>query len=208
MKRFGLILFLFSLGLIACKKKELTFTIKGTVSDNSFGGGLNGATLILKEISSGNSSVAENIAEIVLPADGTYEITFPRRSAIKYTLSIVKKNYFEIYEEISFSEFSTEEALVKNYGTTAKAWVKIHFVNNTPVVGDELKFIKQQGKEGCSECCPVIERFALTPDTTFYCLNDGNSIYSYYYWATNPVDMGEKSITTVAFDTVEILHNW
>jgi hypothetical protein len=205
-------LFLFILLIIlfsACKKKELTFTIKGKITDSTFSTGLSGAKLNIEEISS-NGSTEGKIAEITIPENGEYELTFKRNSAIKYIVTITKANYFTITEHISFSDFSTEEPLVKNYSTTAKSWVKLIFNNLSPNSEfDLLRYIKQVGKEGCEECCSKTEQEIYgTGTTTRYCINDGNSKYSYYYWSENPSSQGLKEIITPAFDTVELILNY
>jgi hypothetical protein len=60
---------------------------------------------------------------------------------------VVKSNYFELYEDIPFSDLTIEEDNTRNYGTTAKSWAKLHFVNNSGVPADILQYIKQEGKE-------------------------------------------------------------
>jgi hypothetical protein len=207
MKYFLVTLFL-SLLVFSCKKKELTFTLKGSVTDNTFATSLAGAKLTLEEIPSGATEGA--IYELIIPADGNYELNFKRTSAIKYILTITKENYFTVSEEISFSDFSTEEALVKNYSTTAMAWVKLRFVNQTPNSNNDLlRYIKQSGKVNCEICCPSVEQeiYGIANETR-YCVNDANTIYSYYYWSENPSSQGLKEIMTPAFDTVELVLNY
>lgn len=207
MKKF-LFLFVLSLSFISCKKKELSFTLKGNVSDNTFSTSLSGAKLTLEEIPSG--ATEGSIYELIIPADGNYELNFKRTSAIKYILTITKENYFTVSEEISFSDFSTEEPLVKNYSTTAKAWVKLRFVNQTPNSNDDLfRYIKQSGKVNCDICCPSVEQeiYGIANETR-YCVNDANTVYSYYYWSENPSSQGLKEIMTPAFDTVELVLNY
>ncbi len=41
-----------------------------------------------------------------------------------FTSFLNKVFAIQISDEISFSEFSTEEALTQNYGSNAKGWVK------------------------------------------------------------------------------------
>lgn len=194
---------------VSCKKEPIEFTLKGKVSDATFNSGLKDATITLTEIPIANGG-AKVVGSAVLGADGSYSFTFKRDKAEKYVLSITKTNYFSIKEEIPFSTFSSEEALVKNYSTTAKAWAKIRFVN----VGianetDVLSFIKQQGKTGCAECCAVEERFVYgIADTSFICINDGNTNYSYYYSIHNSTSYGLPVIYTTAFDTVEYVQQY
>lgn len=196
--------------LSGCKEKEFDFTLKGNVNDTTFSGKLTGATVTLEEfLSSGVTSSDDLIHTTTVAADGSYEFVFKRNKATKYVLSIQKENYFDIYDEISFSEFSTEEALVKNYSTTAKAWVKLIFINDNPDEFDQLKYTKQQGKASCTECCPITEQTITGVEThEILCVNDGNTFYSYYFEATNPAADGFMEINTPAFDTVELVKHW
>lgn len=205
-KSFLLIFLVFS----GCKKKDFTFTLKGVITDKTFSTGLVGATVVLEEFIAGGSTSDDLIHETTVATDGSYEFVFERRKATKYTLTVKKTNYFDIYEEIPFSDFSTEEALVKNFSTTAKAWVKLIFINDLPSTDfDEFKFTKQQGKVGCSECCSAAEQvFYGKAQQEYLCVNDGNTTYSYYYFATNPYDNNLMEIYTPAFDTVELIKHW
>jgi hypothetical protein len=83
--------------------------------------------------------------------------------------------------------------------------VKLSFLNNNPDPNDQLHIVKQQGKENCMECCSSEEQdFHGALDTSFYCVNDGNTIYSYLFWVIGTSNSGIKSINTIPFDTVEI----
>ena len=196
--------------IFSCKKKELTFTLKGAVTNNTLGGALNGGILRLEEISSNGTSLGI-ISELTIPDDGNYEITFKRNNSLKYILTIEKENYFKISDEISFSEFSTEEPLIQNYATNAKAWVKLRFNNTAPSnASDVLTYTKQEGKQDCEDCCAKSEQTITgLGEKIVYCLNDGNTNYSYRYSSVNPTAiLVEKSIYTPAFDTVELLLNY
>lgn len=208
MKSILFLIFLFA--LLSCKKDPLRFQIKGTVSDLTFNKGLAGARLQIRELAGNGSVSVEPIVDIILPENGTYDVNFERKSVIKYLLEIKKNNYFLIEKEIPFGDLSTEEATVKNFSTTAMAWVKLKFVNVAPASSnDQLRFIKQLGKEGCSECCTDGERFVNgIKDSVFFCVNDANSTYSYFYEATNPFSQGFNEIYTPAFDTVELIKSW
>jgi hypothetical protein len=204
MRRIALLTLLISM-VFSCKKDNIDFTLKGTISDATFSGGLTGATVTLTQIPIGGST-AKVLGSAVLGTDGNYSFTFAREKVEKYVLTVDKTNYFSIDQDISFSDFSTESALERSYSTTAKSWVKLVFTNIAPAtIGDGLTFNKQDGKVGCSECCPQ-ETYTLVGlvDTTFYCVNDANTTYSYYYNVVNTINQGIESITTIPFDTVTI----
>lgn len=204
MKKLLAILFL-GIVLFSCKKDEINFTLTGKITDSTFGTGLAGATLTLKQLPIGGGT-QQLIGSTVLGTNGTYSFTFPREKVSKYILTVTKDKYFSISKEITFSEFSPEEDLVKNYATTAMAWVKIRIVNSAPAsITDSFKFNKQEGKNDCPECCPQVEHL-LTGfvDTTFLCPTDANTPFSIFYQVPNTTIQGIESIQSVAFDTVTI----
>ncbi len=189
----------------ACKKNDIDFTLKGTITDATFSGGLTGATVTLTQVPIGGST-PKVIGSATLGNDGNYSFTFPREKVEKYVITVEKNNYFSINQDISFSDFSTEDALERSYSTTAKSWVKLVFTNVAPAtIGDGLTFNKQEGKVGCSECCPQETHTLIgIVDTTFICVNDANTTYSYFFNVVNTAIQGIESITTVPFDTVTI----
>ena len=193
---------------LACKKDPIEFTVKGTVSDSTFGGGLEGASLTITQIPIGGGT-NKVVGTATLGADGKYAFTFPREKVEKYLVSITKNNYFALEEKINFSEFSPEEDLVKNYATPAKAWVRLRFVNQSPQETDAIKITRQQGKTGCAECCSPAAFFLYgMVDTTMYCINDGNATYSYMYQDFASGQIAIKSVITVPFDTVTLSHSY
>lgn len=204
MRRIALLALLISM-VFSCKKDNIDFTLKGTISNATFGGGLDGATITLTQIPIGGST-PKVIGSSILSSDGTYSYTFPREKVEKYILTVEKTNYFSINQDISFSDFSTETPLERSYSTTAKSWVKLVFTNVAPAtIGDGLTFNKQEGKVGCSECCPQETHNLIgIVDTTFYCVNDANTTYSYFYNVVNTTNQGIESIITIPFDTVTI----
>lgn len=201
------LLFFLAIGMLffSCKKEDINFTLTGKITDATFGTGLEGATLTLKQIPIGGG-MQQVIGSTVLGANGSYSFTFPREKVSKYILTVSKDNYFSISKEITFSEFSPEEDLVKNYSTTAMAWVKIRIVNNAPAsMTDSFRFNKQEGKNDCPECCPQVEHFLTgLVDTTFICPTDANTTFSIFFQVPNTTIQGIESIQSVAFDTVTI----
>lgn len=188
----------------SCKKGIADFTLTGTITDATFSAPLTGATVRLYATEAG-SLVTSQIASTTLDAQGKYSFTFPRDKIETYYIKVEKENYFDIYQAIPFSSLTIEETNIRDYSTKAKSWVKFHLINNNPVASDVLEFIKQEGKVDCDECCPGGYRYFYgAVDTTFYCINDGNSVYSGYYWVQGSANQGPVWIVTTAFDTVEI----
>jgi hypothetical protein len=200
------LIFFVLLGLVftACEKGTGNFVLEGKITDATFNTGLSGATLKLYKTPIGTTS-SILVETLTLPTEGTYSLTFPREKMEKYTLVVNKNNYFEIEQDVYYSELSIEENNIRNYSTKAKAWVKLRFKNNSPMSGDHLRYIKQAGLQGCETCCPNTEQIYYGAlDLTFTCVNRGNQPYSFYYWVVNTANQGLKEVVTTPFDTVNL----
>lgn len=204
MKKWMLMLWI-GLGAIGCKKDELTFTLQGTVTDATFNTALVGAKVELIEMSVAGSAPNKTVGSTVLGSDGSYRFTFTRNKADSYVLKISKDLYFDIESTIPFASFSTEEPLERNFSTTAMGWARFRFVNQTPASPtDGIEIIKTDGKNNCLTCCPTqpFSHFG-TGDTTFVCVNDGNTQIQYYYSVFGTTNQDFVGVVTVPFDTVE-----
>ena len=204
--RYFLITFIV-ISLLGCKKGNAEFLLKGQVTDETFSGALSGATLRLYEVEAGSLNESL-IKSVIIDNSGAYSFTFERSKAESYRLELSKPNYFTVRKDISFSSLSTEEDNIVSISSTAKSWVDLHFVHNNGQASDVFTYTKQEGKQGCVECC-AITTVTLTGnvDTTIRCINDGNTTYS-YLWTFNNGGYTIESITTTPFDTVELLLNY
>lgn len=188
----------------SCKKGKTDFTLKGTITDASFNTALTGATVKLYATDAGTTST-DQIASTTLDANGNYSFSFPRDKIETYYIKVQKNNYFDIYEDIPFSGLSVENDNVRDFSTTAKAWVRFHVVNNGGSASDVLEYAREQGKINCEECCPGGYRYFYgAVDSTFYCVNDGNAVYSGYYWVQGGGQSGPVYVVTPPFDTVDV----
>ncbi len=187
-----------------CKKGAGTFTLKGTISDETFNTGLSGATIELYKVpvASNNEILVESKT---LGNDGAYQFTFPREQVEKYVIRVNKNLYFPIESLVYYSSLNVESDNIRNYSTSAKSWVELRILNNAPSPLDHLRYIKQQGLSNCPECCPTTEQnFFGALDTSIYCINKGNSIYSIYYWVIGTNIQNMLETTTTPFDTTQI----
>lgn len=194
--------------LVACKKGTGNFQLKGNITDATFSQGLAGATASLYKVPIGTSDELF-VSSIVLPSNGAYEFTVPREKMERYILKIDKDLYFPIEKDIYYSELSIQDPNIYNLSTKAMSWAKIHFKNNNPSALDHFRYIKQEGLAACLSCCPAsAQDFYGALDTTFFCLNNGNTTYSLYYWELNTPNSGLKTVNTTAFDTtlIEVLY--
>ncbi len=186
----------------SCEKGKANFVLKGTISDVTFSKKLDGATISLYQIIVGTSEEIF-VASQTIGSDGNYSFTFPRDNMEKYILRITKENYFPLDQTIYFSSLSLNADNIRDYSTTAKAWVKLNFINDPNFGGNQLEYTIQQGKENVDGSCQH-GTYTINTSTSYYCINDGNQLYSYLYFAFGPNDTGVKSVITTPFDTTEL----
>lgn len=201
-------LLLLSLFILSCSKKKGEFTIRGSVNDITLSLPLYPATVKLYKVPVGSTNEVL-IGTTSTDSKGSYSFSFPREKMEKYILRFTKNLYFEIEETVYFSDLSLDEPYIRNTSTTAKAWAKLTFHNLNPQASDHFQYIKQEGKMGCLECCPsAYQDFYGALDTSIYCINDGNSTYSFLYWVLGTSNQGSQAVFTTAFDTTEIILNY
>ena len=192
----------------SCKKGKANFTLKGVLTDETFNTPFANAEVKLYSVPVATSQQIL-IGSLITGSDGSYTFTFPRDKMEKYILVATKDNYFEINGTVLFSSLSITEDNVRNYGTTAMSWARLVFLNNSPLANDHMRYIKQDGKSGCMECCPITQQdYYGALDTSIYCVNDANTNYSYYYWIIGTSNQGLKSAYTTPFDTIDIVLNY
>lgn len=202
-----IIAFLILSALGACKKKDITYTVEGTITDETFGQSLAGATVSLYEVPAGGATPTDLVATVITGSDGKYSFEIKREKIEEYRIDVSKNLYFGTSQSFHADDLSTNETNVFTHSVTAMSWVKLHFINTD--ADQDLKYIRQSGKTGCAECCAATEQFLYGEiDTSVYCINDGNTTYGYYYWVLNTANNGPMSVTTTPFDTVELLLNY
>ncbi len=201
MKRLYYFLFL-AITVISCEKGKANFVLKGTIQDETFSTTLAGATIQLYQVQVGSASETF-VSSQTIGSDGTYSFTFPRDNMEKYILRIEKDNYFPLEKTVYFSSLTINSDNIRDYSTTAKAWVKLNFINDPNFGGNELEYTIQQGKENVDGSCQH-GTYTINTSTSYFCINDGNQLYSYLYFAFGPNDTGVKSVITTPFDTTEL----
>jgi hypothetical protein len=194
--------------LFACNKGAGEFSIRGTVNDDTFHTSLVGAEIAIYKVplASNNEQFVESQT---IGSDGKYHFTVPRERMEKYILRITKHLYFPIEKTIYFSELNLKEENIVDLETWAQSWVELKFINQNPSSMDHFRYIKQAGYASCAECCPsAAQEFYGAVDTSIYCVNKGNTIYSLLYWVLNTPIQGYLEANTTAFDTTQIYLNY
>jgi len=194
--------------LFACNKGAGEFNISGVVTDETFHTAFAGADIALYKI-----PVASNTELFVesktIGSDGSYHFTVPRERMERYIIRVTKNLYFPIEKTIYFSELKLKEENVYPLSTWAKSWVELKFVNSNPQSQDHLQYIKQAGDTACAECCPnSTQHLYGAVDTSIYCINKGNTIYSLLYRVINTNNQGYLEALTTPFDTTQIYLNY
>jgi hypothetical protein len=187
--------------LFSCEKGAGTFVLKGEITDLTFNQGHSSATIRLYKVPVGTQELIQ-IDSSVLNSNGNYQFSFLREQMEKYVIRVEKEGYFEILEDIYMSGLTLENDNTRNYETHAQSWIGIQLQNDNPENSDHFRYIKQEGLENCDACCPNTEQnFYGAQDTTIYCINNGNEVYSLFYWVIGTATSNLVSINTAAFDT-------
>ncbi|MAA58423.1 MAG: hypothetical protein CL855_08205 [Cryomorphaceae bacterium] len=192
----------------SCQKNAGIFEISGTVTDLSSSSGLENCKLYLYSYPVGTGE--ELLTDSTFTQnDGSYAFSFERAQMEKYKIELEKDGYFEGEEIIYFSALTLEEVNTVNLETYGKSWVGIRLLNNSPQIEDHFRYIKQEGKTNCSECCPAEEQnFYGDLDTTIYCANNANENYSIMYWVigTSIVDIASANTTFLDTTLIEVTY--
>jgi hypothetical protein len=198
------VLFVLLLSLIfsSCKKEELDFVIKGTVTDASFSVPAQGVNVKLYSFPLGSTlGVYESGA--TTDAQGNYSFELEREKYEKIQLVLEKNNYFKIINDVSFSNLTSEEDNIINYSIQAKSWTRFVIQNQAPSTAqDEFKLFKNSGKADCDECCSNgYSYYYGDVDTVIYCPNNANQYMSFFYWVNGNQMNGNDSVYNTPFDT-------
>ncbi len=186
----------------SCKKKNLKYVIKGTISDSSFNVPLSGAKVTIYVTTTSNTTPVQKVS-LTTDASGNYSYELEREKLQSVIISVDKNNYFSDGTTTTLDNLSLDDDNVFSYNLYAKSWVRLHFVSDGTKT---IKYYKQIGKNGCAECCPTGEmQLTNVIDQSVYCINNGNTQYQIYYDVQGTTDNGTLSVNTVPFDTTEIL---
>jgi hypothetical protein len=190
-----------------CKKKVVTYIVSGNVYDNTFSTNFSGLTLKIEAKKSGNAYYSL-LTNVLTESNGNYSFTIQNDLYEKVRISAAPTNYFPIERIIAYGNL-TQDANIYNLNTTAKAWARLIFNNNNPNPNDQLQYTKQDGKVGCSECCSADKQILSgAVNDTIFCINDGNTYYSYLYSVLGTSNNGINAVYTHAFDTTTLIFNY
>lgn len=189
-----------TLSFVSCKKKELEYEISGVVTDASFNTPKANCKVIISAKKNGDYYT---LTTLTTDASGTYSYQLKRELLTNVKIVIEAENYFGDQTETTLENLSLKEVNTFNYSIYAKSWVRLRFLSDGT---KKLKYYKQEGKNGCSECCPAGETLVdYATDTSIYCINNGNSNYKILYTVVGEGTTGTPSVFTTPFDTTEMI---
>ena len=202
MKR-TLILIVFGLLLLACRRNELTFTFKGTVTDLTFQSPAQNTNVKLFKFAAG-SAIGIIADETQTDVNGNYTIKVNRNPTEKFVLEFSSNNYFVENITIPFSDLKPNEDNVFDIGIHAISWLKFVFKNqNNPSPSDELKILKQGGTSGCPDCCTYnFSFFNGIVDTTYTCVSRAKDSVTIFHWVNGNEQFSEQEFVLQPFDTL------
>lgn len=206
MKIFKLVLFALVLQLNSCNKEGISINIDGFILDESASISIENATITAYgQDPESNDYIF--LSSTTSGANGYFSLSLNRDRYTSIKIEGTKSNYFTTSIEKKLSEYNTEHGNFIKLSTTAKAWARIHVINQPPnSSSDAIRLIKQKGKSGCDECCSSNELILNgIVDTTYYCINDGNTAFSIFYEVIGGTTVNITEINTPAFDTTDIL---
>jgi hypothetical protein len=102
---------------MGCEKGTGEFLIKGTVTDETFNQGLQGATASIYKVPIGTSDELF-VESVLLSSNGNYEFVVPREKMERYILRVNKDLYFPIEEDIYYSSLSIKDPIFSIYRQT------------------------------------------------------------------------------------------
>jgi len=186
----------------ACKKGQSDLSLTLTLSNSSYGGMVEGAIITVKKVISGSGEVV-SVGSFTSNSSGQFSFTTKRDKFDYLIVNIEKQHYFSREEKIFMSDLNANDVNSIGYALTAKSWAAIHLKSTG---ASTINIQKNGGKSDCAECCPSTMQYFSGPiDTTLYCINDANTMYSFVYFINGGASSGEKSAITNFADTTELL---
>ena len=193
-------------GLGSCKKKDLTYSFKGTVIESASGAGLSDVSVKLYQVLFDQSSANSNFqlaGEVSTDGSGNYEIVIDRQKALQFKVAFRKNGFFTEEVVISSSDVSTEEAKEVNQYMDAESWIVFDIYNASPDISDQLTLVKYNFREGCLGCTTNDYAYFYGPVDTTITIHTTAGIYTRFTYKDEVSSLiTEDSVLTVPFDTV------
>lgn len=196
-----------SMMLIAsCKKNNITYTFSGQVTTSETGSGLSGVDINVYQVIFSSSAANSNFqfaGSTITDASGNYTVTIDREKVIDFKLNMDKDGYFKKDFIIPSSDVTTDEENIWNHEMDPESWVVFNITNGTPVVDDQLTFVKYNFREDCQDCgTNEYLYFEGEVDTTLKYRTTGGVYARFSYKDELSSTIVFDSVLTVPSDTV------
>lgn len=203
--RFLLTSFLFVVVLFSCKKDPIQYTVKGSIYDNSTTSSLPGVKVRVFQKPFSNSvtsSSFELIGSGTTDNSGEYSITFDRKKATEFKVTLEKEGYFDEEILLSSDYFTSETDNYIHYGMDGRSWISMSIENVAPAQqSDNLTLTWYTYRMGCAGCIEnEFNSFNGVVDTTFVHENTAGNYLKFLY--NNGIQSTIDSVYMPLNDTV------
>lgn len=195
----------------SCKKTNQIAHFKGSITEATGGGSLEGIEVSFyeKKIQSGTVNANFNlVGKTTTDNNGNFEFDYQRDKTIEVRISAQSENFHQQTIFLNDDDLSLVEDNIVDFSLYSKSWVKFIIKNNPPNnTTDELKLVKKNPVEGCEGCCQNdAQTFNGEVDTEFLCGTGGNLFFNFNYIVTDNsgVQFVEDSVYCEPNDTAQI----
>ncbi len=192
----------------SCKKKTLTYVIKGTVSDQFTEGTISNIKIDLFQKIYINNTLSDNykfIGSTVTDSEGRYSFEIARDRIYEIKLELFNDNYYEKKSVYSSSKLTTANENIFDEKLESKSWIKFFIKNNSNDPEWQLNIHKTNFKEGCIDCCGNGgQSFKGLVDTVFKCPTVGGQEVIIDYGKVGSQNQYTIRVTCEPFDTTNV----
>jgi Zn finger protein HypA/HybF involved in hydrogenase expression len=202
------LLLLITVSFLSCDKEELTYTIKGTISDEFTRSNISNVVVDLYQKVYINNVLSDNytfIGSTKTNALGEYSFEIPRDKIYEIKMDLINSQYYDKSVIYSSSNLTTANDNVFNEKLESKSWVKIIIKNPFIEPDEQLNIYKSNFKEGCEDCCANGgQSFFETGDTTFKCPTVGGQEVTINYGQVGSTAQFTVNVVCEPFDTTNV----
>lgn len=193
------------ISVIACAKKPTIIEIEGYLTESHSSDPVkNGTVKIFSKILN-NTTLSDKFSfvdETTTDSAGFYKITIPYGKIIELKINITHDDFYEKDILKSLNDLKSSGVNIFENKVDAKAWLKIHLLNDFISPGETLNLFRKNLRENCETCCSNgSTSFFEYGDTSFICpVVGGSSIQLNYGEAT----IGSSFVRTIVCPSFKI----
>jgi hypothetical protein len=189
--------------VVACKKKNVNYVVKGSVTNALTAETLSDVLVKLTRFPLSGTGPSVIVASPTTLSDGFFSIETKREKTEKYTIEYSKAGYFTKLVDVNIDNLSTEKDNEFSTALNAIGYIKFVLTNASPLITDQFKIFKQGSNTSCDICCSSGYSFYNgAVDTVFYCPANAGSSFKFDWWVNSTASFGSENYTVIAFDTI------